>query len=157
MDDKNIFDQLIDHLDQGGISVLPRTKELYEMLEILFTPEQVEYAVQMPKARTGEISAEDLAGKMGKPVETVIETVETMARAGLVQAIRRGEDKTLYCSIFPLVPGMLESVFADGIDNDEKPRLAKLYRKYFDEAKLPEVARSRFPQLMKKYAAEKIF
>ena len=51
MNEKAVYDQLADHLGRGGLAALPKTPELYEMLEILFTPEQVEYAIQMVKVR----------------------------------------------------------------------------------------------------------
>jgi electron transport complex protein RnfB len=145
MNQKNIFDKLADHLGKGGLAALPKTSELYEMLEILFTPEEVAYALQMPLARRGEVSAGELAGKTGKPLETVRETIETMARAGTVQAIKRGKDEKLYCSLFPLVPGIMESTYADGIDNDKKDRLAKLWEKYFRESFWEEQTRSKYP------------
>ena len=79
MDKKDVFDKLADHLGQGDLSTIPKTNELFEMFDILFTPEQAEFALQMPLARTGEITVEDLARKMGKPLEAVREVVEARA------------------------------------------------------------------------------
>jgi len=146
MNKKDIFDKLVDHLGGGELSTLPQAQELFEIFDILFTPEEAEYALQMPVARTGEISLEDLAQKMGKPIEEVREVVERMARACTVQAIRKGEDNTLYCSAFPLVPGILESAFSKGIDNEKKQRLADGWNKVFPGL-WDEMSRSNFPIL----------
>jgi Na+-translocating ferredoxin:NAD+ oxidoreductase subunit B len=144
MNKTDIYDKLADHLGQGELGGLPKTPELFEMFELLFTPEEAGYALQMPLTRRGEITVEDLARKIGKPVETVREVVETMARAGTVQAIKRGEDQTIYCSIFPVVPGMMESIFGLGIEDDKKRRLAELWDKFFP-SHWREIANSKFP------------
>jgi electron transport complex protein RnfB len=130
MDKKVLFDRLADHLSHGFLSV-PKTEDLFEIFAEMFTPEQIPYALQMPIARTGAISVEDLARKMGKPLEEVIEVVEAMARACTVQAIRRGEDNTIFCSAFPVVPGIMESFFGTEIENDRKKHVAELWNKYF--------------------------
>lgn len=144
MDKREIFDKLADHLGQGELAGIPKTQALFEMFELLFTQEEAEVALQMPLARRGEISVDDLARKMGRPPEAVRQVVENMARESTVQAIKRGEDQTLYCSLFPLVPGIMESTFANGIDNDKKKRLAELWKEFFP-GHWEELSRTNYP------------
>lgn len=144
---KDIYDKLADHLGQGSLFALPKTKELFEMLEMLFSPEQAEFALTLPLVGTGKIMVEDLAKEMNRALEEVHEVVETMARAGTVKAVRKREDGKTYYALFPLVPGIMESTYADRIDNDQKRKLGDLWDKYCTESFVPQNTRSNYPLL----------
>jgi|GEM_PF-5160284 len=51
-----LYEQLRKHINDGYSLKIPRTKELMEILQILFNPEQAEYALQLPLTTQGRIS-----------------------------------------------------------------------------------------------------
>ena len=61
-----IYEKLRQHFNEGPTTKLRKTKELMQILELLFTPEQAEYGMSLPLTVMGRISLDDLAQKMGK-------------------------------------------------------------------------------------------
>jgi len=143
---KDIFERLARHLNEGSAK-FPETKELLEILEIVFKPEQAEYAINLPLTKMGRIALEDLAKKMGKGIEEVRHTVEAMAKGGTVLASTSRKDGRKYYALWPLFPGMMESIYADGIETEQKRRLSKVWEKYYYDAFLRQPASSNYPLL----------
>jgi len=142
---EHIYERLRQHFNQGETTKLRKTKELMEILEILFSPEQVDYATDLPLTVLGRISAENLAKKMDKDALQVEVMLENMAGEGKILATTSRKDGKKYYSLFPLIPGILESTYADGIDNDQRQRLSALVEKYHGDALGPEIGSSKYP------------
>jgi Pyruvate/2-oxoacid:ferredoxin oxidoreductase delta subunit len=68
-----------------------------------------------------------------------------MAREGKVQVTTSGKDGEKQYALFPLLPGILESTYADGIDNDIRRHLSKLMQKYIADGLWNELASSNYP------------
>jgi Na+-translocating ferredoxin:NAD+ oxidoreductase subunit B len=140
------YEVLRQHYNEGALSKLRKTRELIEILKIIFPPDRVAYAIALPIVGMGAIHAEGLAEKMQKDVEEVRESLKKMACDGTVMATTSKKDGKEYFALWPLIPGILENVFADGIDNDERRRLSRLIEKYYPEGLWPEFASSNYPQ-----------
>lgn len=145
MPDKKVFEELAHHLNEDISTKFPETEEFLEMLEILFTPEQARLAFHLPTTNMGRITAEDLAIRSTRGTEETRELVESMARAGTVMASSSRKDGRKYYALWPMIPGMMESTYADGIDNEQRQRLGKLWEKYFDEHFLKAQTTSEYP------------
>jgi Pyruvate/2-oxoacid:ferredoxin oxidoreductase delta subunit len=143
---EDLYERLREHFNEGPTTKLRKTKELMEILEILFTPEQALYAMAIPLTVTGRISLADLALKMGKSAEDVEPVVEAMAKEGKVLATTSRKDGRKHYALWPLLPGILESTFADGMDNDRRRRLARLVERYYSDGLWNELASSNYPQ-----------
>ncbi len=142
----DLYEKLRQHFNEGPTTKLRKTKELMEILEILFTPEQATCAMALPMTVLGRISLGDLALRMGRDARDVEPVVEAMARDGKVLATTSRKDGNTYYALWPLLPGILESTFADGIDNDQRRRLARLVERYYSEGLWNELASSNYPQ-----------
>ena len=66
------------------------------------------------------------AAKLNRKNQEVEEALEEMARKGILYAVQDKEDGKKYCALFALLPGILESYHADGVDSDLRRRLDKL-------------------------------
>jgi electron transport complex protein RnfB len=112
----------------------------------MYTPEQVEYAMALPLSSSGRITVKDLAEQMGRDTAEVEKNVECMAREGRVLVTTSRKDGKKYYALWTLLPGAMESTFADGIDNDERRKLARLFGKYAAEGFWNEMASSDYSQ-----------
>jgi hypothetical protein len=86
-----------------------------------------------------------LAKKMGREIALVEENVEAMAREGTVMVTTSRRDGKKYYSLWSLMPGILESTYADGIDSDRRRHLSRLLAKYDREGLCAEFASSNYP------------
>ncbi|MFC1822371.1 ATP-binding protein [Thermodesulfobacteriota bacterium] len=139
------YEKLRQHFNEGATTKLRRTKELMKILEILFTPEQAVYGLNLPLTVMGRITLADLATKMNEGNEEVEQIVEGMAKEGKVLVMTSRKDGKKYYSLWPLLPGILESTYADGIENDQRRRLARLIEKYVADGLWNEIASSDNP------------
>ena len=142
---EDVYEKLRQHFNEGVISKLRKTRELEEILRILFTPEKAELALHIPLRGMDRISIEDLAAKLKRKNQEVEGAVEEMAREGILYAVQDKDDGKKYYSLFALLPGILESYNADGIDSDLRRRLSKLIDKYYAGGLWDEMASSDYP------------
>jgi Pyruvate/2-oxoacid:ferredoxin oxidoreductase delta subunit len=68
---------------------------------------------------------------MNKSQSEVESAVELMAKEGKVLVMKSRKDGQKYYALFPVLAGLLESVYADGIDDGQRRKLSKLTDKYF--------------------------
>ena len=90
----DIYEKLRQHINQESMTKLRKTKELMEMLSMMYTPEQVEYAMALPLSSSGRITVKDLAEQMGRDTAEVEKNVECMAREGRVLVTTSRKDGT---------------------------------------------------------------
>lgn len=118
----------------------PQSDAFNEILRILFTPEEVEVALGMvflPR------SVEEIAEKVGVPVDAVRERCESMANKGIV--FSRKKDGDMGYALLPTVPGIYEFPFMAGGGTPMHDRLGKLWMDYHHEALGQEFAGSKTP------------
>ncbi|MBT3312255.1 MAG: 4Fe-4S binding protein [Desulfobacterales bacterium] len=145
--EKDIYEKLYDHFNEVPASRLRNTKELRDILHLLFSAEQAEYAVALPITHQGRLTVEELAKKMGRDVKNVRKNLEVMAKEGYLLVTTSRKDGKTYYALWPLMPGILESVYADGNLTDQRRRLTKLVRKYYSNGLWNELASSKYSQM----------
>ena len=55
-----IYENLRQHFNQGSLVKLQKSKEIIQILELLFKPEEVDYAIALPLNIQGRVSLEEL-------------------------------------------------------------------------------------------------
>ncbi len=143
----DVFEKLRQHFNQGSLVRLRKTKEILKILEILFKPEEVEYALALPLNINGRLSLEQVAAKMNKSIPEVEDMLEAMAREAKVMVNESRKDGKKYYSLWTLTVGILENTFANGLDTDQKRKIAKLWKKYYEEVFVNDLASSKYPLL----------
>lgn len=145
MSDRKVYEALAYHLNEDPSTKFPVTEEFLEMLEILFTPKQAEVARFLPTTNMGRITGEEFAKRANREAEETKEIAESMAKAGTVMANVSRKDGNIYYALWPMIPGMMESTYADGIENEQRQRLSKLWEKYFDAHFLNSMSDNAYP------------
>lgn len=107
----------------------PPTEELYEILHMLFTPEEADLALHLGWRPE---STERIAAKAGVSTDQVSALCENMANKGLVYA-RKLTAKTVY-ALFPSAPGIYEySTMIGNIPGVDMERLFQLWTRYYEK------------------------
>lgn len=123
---QNIYKKLCEHLaGRGGRYPGKDIPEFYALAERLFTPEQAEVYVSIPR---GYHPAAAIAKEMGKDEQQVTAILETMAGKGLCTAGSMGGMTFYGAPLF--VPGIFEFQFMKGTKTRQDKDLAKLIRAY---------------------------
>lgn len=99
--------------------------EYYEMLKVLFTPEQAEIQNAMPV--NAPFTPDVIAKETGKSEEEVTEILEDMADKGLCMSFLR--KKRLYFGP-ALLPGIFEYQFMRGTKTDRDREIARALHRY---------------------------
>jgi len=129
-----VYEKLIDALkSRGGAMPAVKCRELFALVEELFTPEEAELASKMPPSPIpAETFAREIVGGDPKEVESLL---ETMANKGLVFTHQRGEVR--FYSLMMLVPGIFEMQFMNGEVSDRARKLARIFEDYFNVVSRP--------------------
>jgi Na+-translocating ferredoxin:NAD+ oxidoreductase subunit B len=120
----SIYDQLADHLNSMPVGA-PKTPELIEILQTLFTEEEAALAVKLPFF---PMNGTALAERTGLPRERLEPLLATMADKGTVFTGGSG-DQTQY-RLLPTVVGFSETPFWAGKRTPVTEKLAALWSKY---------------------------
>ena len=126
-----VYEQLAEALGSRGlIAPVVKCRELYALLEELFTPEEAEIGAKMPLS---PITAEAFAGEIaGGDPQDVEKLLETMADKGMVVTDESGGVR--HYILMPLMPGVFEFQLIKGEVNDRAKKFARLFQDYFDVA-----------------------
>jgi ferredoxin len=117
-----------------------RRREVFDLVEELFTPEEAELAAKMPLSSIpAETFAREIAGGDPKEVESLL---ETMANKGLVFTREKGGVR--YYNLMLLLPGIFEMQFLKGEVNDRARKLARLFEDYSVASQPSAAAPTRF-------------
>ena len=132
-----VYEKLVDALNsRGGALPVMKCREVFALLEELFTPEEAELATKMPLSSIpAETFAREIAGGDPKEVESLL---ETMANKGLVFSREKGGVR--YYNLMVLLPGIFEMQFMKGEVSDRARKLARLFEDYYSVANQPSVA-----------------
>jgi Pyruvate/2-oxoacid:ferredoxin oxidoreductase delta subunit len=128
----DVYKKLCDVMAQrGGRYPGKDIPEFYELAMELFSPEEAELSVEMPRK---PFTVEKISQDLGRDQSTIKRILETMADKGLISSFTsRGER---YYVAVPFVPGIFEFQFMRGTITDRDRRLARLihnYKKVVDE------------------------
>ncbi len=129
---ETIYRQLCEAMAQrGGRYPGKDIPEFYAMAQELFTPEEAEVCVAMPRKAS---SAGAIAQSMGRSEAEIGAILEGMANKGLCLSYVRDGNRNYAAA--PFVPGIFEFVFMKGTSTDRDRKLAKLihtYKEAFDK------------------------
>jgi Pyruvate/2-oxoacid:ferredoxin oxidoreductase delta subunit len=109
--------------------------EFYALVEALFTPEEAEVLIAVPR---GYHPASAIATEMGKPEQEVTPVLEAMADKGLCGAGKMGD--VIFYGTLAFMPGIFELQYMRGTQTAKDKQLARLihdYKKAVDETKGP--------------------
>ncbi|HPO14202.1 MAG TPA: 4Fe-4S binding protein [Candidatus Hydrogenedentes bacterium] len=118
----------------------PKSNAFTEILQILFTPEEVKVALGMGFAPR---SIQKIAESAGVPEDEVALRCETMANKGIV--FSREKNGEMGYALLPTIPGIFEFPFMKGGGTAMHERLGKLWEEYHHEAMGNEFAGSQTP------------
>lgn len=139
---KEVYKQLLEVMKtRRGAYSGSDIPEFYEMVEVMFTPEEAEVNNAMPK---GPFTAEMLAKQMGRDEGEITGILEEMANNGLCMALKM--EGLNYYMAAPFMPGVFEFVLMRGTKTDRDKQLARLihdYKKAYEAAE--GVAEVKFP------------
>ena len=99
--------------------------EFYDLVKELFTPEEAEVCLAIPR---GYHPASAIAAEMGKEPEEVEHVLEAMANKGVCVAGNMG-DTTFYGTV-PFMPGIFDFQFMRGTSTPKDKKLARLIHDY---------------------------
>lgn len=112
----------------------PKTPEIMEILNLLYTPEEAEFLASTFSApyqdvKTSEQIAED-SGKSKKEVETIL---DSLAEKGLVFRFKHWKSGDILYALLPMVPGVFEFYFSGLADSEKKTLIASLFEKAYKD------------------------
>jgi Pyruvate/2-oxoacid:ferredoxin oxidoreductase delta subunit len=132
----DVYVKLAEHVNTAPVGA-PMSKNLIEILKILFTPEEAELARKIPFLNT---DLPTLMEQTGMDEERLKEILVGMAKKGTVFMNEKGKFRLL-----PSMVGFFETSFWRGRLTEDANRTARLWATYFTEEYGPEVAGRQTP------------
>ena len=138
MDSYENLRQIIDSYIAGA----PKSKYFDEILELLFTKEEIEVAIHMNfKSK----SASSIATNVSIPLDEVKKRLDSMADKAII-LMRKKDGERLY-SLLPTVPGLFELSLAKKKEAPMQQKLAELWDRYNEEAMIESLCGKPTPQM----------
>lgn len=138
MDHYEKLRQIIDSHLAGA----PKSKHFDEILEMLFTKEEISVAIHMNfKSK----SAETIAAGSSIPLHEVEKRLDSMADKAII--MRRTKDGKKLYSLLPTVPGIFELSLAKKKEPPMQQQLAQLWHRYNEEAMIESLCGQPTPQM----------
>ncbi|MGB9714339.1 MAG: 4Fe-4S dicluster domain-containing protein [Candidatus Bathyarchaeales archaeon] len=123
----------------------PRTKEVMEILKILFTEEEAEFLIHFTAPYQDPETIEQMVEKTGKPKEKVQAIANRLVSRGLLFKFTSKRDGNVYYSLMPMIPGIFEFYFSSGCDSDEKRKIGELFERHYFNGGGFEIGASNYP------------
>ena len=137
----------------------PKSTGIMKILKEIFTEEEAEILSYFEAPSMDQASPIEIAQRSGKPVEKVIEILNSLAERGLMFKLGKSRKRAKFM-IWPTVIGIFEFVFSNAkIYSDEKiKRLARLFDKYLNRYIIPTAWASNypFPRVLPSKTSEKL-
>jgi NAD-dependent dihydropyrimidine dehydrogenase PreA subunit len=123
----------------------PKSKDIMKILKELFTAEEAEILSHFRAPMMDLATPIEIAERSGKPVDNVVEILNSLAERGLIFKLGRSRKRGKF-TIWPTVIGIFEFVFSNAkIYSDEKiKRLARLFDNYLNRFIIPTVTKSTY-------------
>lgn len=109
----------------------PRTKEVIEILRILFNEEEAEFLTHFTAPYQDPETMDQMVEKTGKPREKIQAIADRLVLRGLLFKFTSRSDGNAYYSLMPMVPGIFEFYFSSGHDSNEKRKVGELFEKNY--------------------------
>lgn len=140
MEDKQLYENLAQHLDQGIVGA-PTSPALLEILRVLFPLQEAEVALKLGMQDQSLAELRDSFPELGDSLEEVL---DRMAGQGTVFTSQRPGAERTY-RLLPSVVGWAETPFWAGKETERSRKLAPLWLKYREEAFGAELSRGDMP------------
>ncbi len=121
---RNAYKRLRERLDRFPVGA-PGETTIYEILKLLYTPEEAELGAQLP-LRLSTLGS--LSRKLGRSQDELKTRLDAMAAKGIVLDLHIG-GKTRYM-LTPTIVGFFEFSMMRVRDDLDQPKLAELYHRY---------------------------
>lgn len=129
---EGLYGSLREHYTADGRFALPQRKELLQLLELRYTPEEAQLALSIPVIGQGRISVEDLAERTGKGEAELRGMLDSLLAKGVLYMERRRDDgREVYC-LWDFFYSMYTPLFGDGLIDDTKRKVTELREKMWD-------------------------
>jgi len=142
----DVYEKLREKISSWPVRV-PKTRELTEMLKVLYTPEEAEFLTHFTAPYQDGQTIEQIVEKTGKPREKVQAIVDRLVSRGLLFKFTSRRDNMVHYTLMPLIPGIFEFYFSSGRDSDEKRKVAELFERYFLNGFGMEIGASNYPTM----------
>jgi Fe-S-cluster-containing hydrogenase component 2 len=131
-DVKSLYGRLREHYTADGIHALPQRKEVLQILELRYTPEEAELALSIPVIGQGRVSLEALVEKTGEKEAEVQNKLDSLLFKGVLYMERKRDDgREVYC-LWEFLYSMATPLFGDGLVDDTKRKVTELRDKMWD-------------------------
>jgi len=144
MTEADVYERLREKISSWPIRV-PRTREVMEMLRILFTEEEAEFLTHFTAPYQDRETMDQIVERTGKPRKKVQAIVDRLVSRGLLFRFTSKSDGNVYYSLMPMIPGIFEFYFSSGRDSDEKRKVGELFEKYYTSGGGLESGASNYP------------
>jgi Pyruvate/2-oxoacid:ferredoxin oxidoreductase delta subunit len=144
MSEIDVYERLREKINLWPIRT-SRTKEVIEILKILFNEEEAEFLTHFTAPYQDPETVEQMAEKTGKNVENVQVIVNRLVSRGLIFKFTSKSDGKVYYSLMPMVPGIFEFYFSSGGDSPEKRRVGELFERNYMSGGGLEAGASNYP------------
>ena len=124
----DVYEKLREILDSHPATA-PKEEPIYEILHLLFTPEEAALAANMSFKTK---SASSIAKAAGLAENKVKQNLESMADRGIIFSRNKEGDK--FYGLLPLIPGVFEFPFMKGGGTPMHERLGRLWEEYHHAA-----------------------
>ena len=121
----------------------PKRKEIYEFLKELLTEEEAEIFTKLPRMPM-RASSKEISDQIGYSLQKTVSVLKRMAEKGVISSLIDEKGSEVFM-IVPLMPGILEYVFAEGQENEKRNRLSNILEKYLKAGYIHEVHSSNYP------------
>ena len=137
----------------------PKSAGIMKILKELFTEEEAEILSYFKGHLVDLASPLEIAERSNKPVEEVIESLNSLAQKGLLLKMGKSRKRAKF-TIWPTVIGIFEFVFSNSkiYSEDKLKRLARLFDKYLNRYVIPTGRASTypFPRVLPSKTSEKV-
>lgn len=140
--DEDIYESVRKILD-GFPMGAPKREEIFEFLREVLEEEEAEIFTKIPRMPL-KATCEDISGKIGYSIKKTKSILKQMAGKGVISS-HIDENGSESFMVVPLMPGILEYVFAATQDNDKRNRLSSILEKYLKAGYIHEVHSSNYP------------
>jgi len=144
MVDQSVYERLREKISLWPIRV-PRTKELMEILKILFTEEEAEFLTHFTAPYQDPETMEQIIEKTGRSREDIQAIVDRLISRGLLFRFTSKTDNNIHYSLMPMVPGIFEFYFSSSISPDEQVKVGELFEKHYMQGGGLEGGASNYP------------
>jgi len=144
MTEADVYEKLREKISLWPIRT-PRTKEVMEILRILFTEEEAGFLTHFTAPYQDAETMDRIVERTKRPQEKIRAIVDRLVSRGLLFRFTSKSDGNVYYSLMPMIPGIFEFYLSSGRDSDEKRKVGELFEKNYVNGGGLEAGASNYP------------